>query len=145
MTTWKKCRSFLGSAAAMAVLVASAALVAPTMAQTQPIGGQPAPGAKPFVPDLEEQRIYQRAFEAVVWSQPAVAIYGLKRGLVELGIGDNVINAMSKPLMPRHEFLTANNSTPYIEATSDLRQGPVVLVVPPASAKGVLYGQIVDA
>ncbi len=142
---WSFRNHHLYAVAFAATLVASSALSTPALAQTQPVGGQPAPGAKPSVPDLEAQRIYQRAFEAVVWSQPAVALYGLKRDLTELDIGDNVINAMSKPLMPRHEFLTANNSTPYIEATSNLKNGPVVLVVPPASSKGVLYGQIVDA
>src|SRR5262245_10584058 len=40
-------------------------------AQTEPQGGQPAFGAKPSVPDLDEQVVYQRAFEAVVWAQPA--------------------------------------------------------------------------
>lgn len=132
-------------AVAALALAAAAAFAPAAWAQTEPAGGQPAPGAKASVADLAEQRIYQRAFEAVVWSQPAVSIYGSKRGLDQLGIGDNVIDAMSKPLLPRHEFLTANNNTPYITATTDLRKGPVVLVVPPATAKGVLYGQVVDA
>jgi len=34
-----------------------------------------AAGAKPSVPDLNYQVAYQRAFEAVIWSMPAVAIY----------------------------------------------------------------------
>ena len=53
--------------------------------------------------------------------------------------------AMSRPLTTRHEFLTVNNTTPYIAGNSDLRGGPVVLEVPAASDKGVLYGQVVDA
>ena len=114
-------------------------------AQTDPLGGQPPPDAKPSVKDLEEQVVYQRAFEAVVWSQPAVAIYGIRRGMFALGIKDNEIAAMTLPLVPRHEFLTANNNTPYIAANADLRNGPVVLEIPPASEKGVLYGQVVDA
>ena len=136
---------FAQRAVAALALAAAAAFAPAARAQTEPAGGQPAPGAKASVADLDEQRIYQRAFEAVVWSQPAVSIYGSKRGLDQLGIGDNVIDAMSRPLLPRHEFLTANNNTPYITATTDLRKGPVVLVVPPASDKGVLYGQVVDA
>jgi len=47
-------------------------------ARTEPTEGQPAPGAKPSVPDLEAQVAYQRAFEAVVWATPAVAIYRLR-------------------------------------------------------------------
>ena len=37
--------------------------------------------------------------------------------------------AMSRPLAPRHEMLTANNATPYILGNGDLRNGPVVLEV----------------
>jgi len=114
-------------------------------AQTEPQGGQPAFGAKPSVPDLDEQVVYQRAFEAVVWAQPAVGLYGFRRAFIELGIRDNEINAMSKPATARHELLTANNTTPYIAATANLKDGPVVLEVPPESRKGVLFGQVVDA
>jgi hypothetical protein len=114
-------------------------------AQTEPLGGQPASGSKPSVSDLEEQVVYQRAFEAVIWSQPAVGVYGIRRGLFQLGMHDNEVLAMSRPLTTRHEFLTANNTTPYIVANADLRNGAVVLEIPPASNKGVLYGQVVDA
>lgn len=113
--------------------------------QTEPLGGQPRKGSKPSVNDIEEQVVYQRAFEVVIWSQPAVGIYGLRRGLFALGIKDNEIAAMSRPLKPRHEVLTGNNNTPYISANADLRNGPVVLELPPASDKGVLFGQVVNA
>ena len=114
-------------------------------APTEPVGGQPSPGAKPSVNDLGEQVAYQRAFEAVIWSQPAICIYGMRRGMVALGMRDNEILAMSRPLTMKHEFLTANNATPYIAANADLRNGPVVFEIPAASPKGVLYGQVVDA
>lgn len=114
-------------------------------AQTEPLGGQPAVGVKQSVKDLEEQVVYQRAFEVVIWSQPAAGIYGIRRAMFAKGAKDNVIMATSRPLMPRHEFLTANNNTPYLSANADLRNGPVVLEIPPASDKGVLFGQVVDA
>jgi hypothetical protein len=52
-------------------------------AQTEPLGGQPAPGSKSSVKDFDEQITYQRAFEAVVWSQPAVGVYGIRRGSLQ--------------------------------------------------------------
>src|SRR5262245_56847719 len=111
-----------------------------------PLGGQSAPGVKASVSNLGDQVAYQRAFEAVVWSQPAVAIYGIRRGMLEgLGMKDNEVLAMSRPLMARHEVLTANNTLPYIVANADLRSGPVVLEIPAATATGALYGQVVDA
>jgi hypothetical protein len=114
-------------------------------AQTEPIGGQPPLGSKPSVKNLGDQVTYQRAFEAVIWSQPAIGIYGIRKGVLGLGMKDNEILAMSKPLAARHEVLTGNNTTPYILANADLRHGPVVLEIPAQSAKGVLFGQVVDS
>ena len=83
---------------------------------TDPIGGQPPTGSKPSVKDLDYQVNYQRVFEAVIWSIPAVALYGFEKGTRELGFADNVVMAYSAPAKPNAEFLTANNVTPYIVA-----------------------------
>ncbi len=115
-------------------------------AQTEPLGGQPAPGAKASIQDLQAQVAYQRAFEAVVWATPAVAIYRFRASAFKaFAITDNDIIAYSKPATPKLEALTANNVTPYIAAFTDLRSGPVVLEIPAKTAKAVMYGQIVDA
>ncbi len=115
-------------------------------AQMDTTGGQPLPGTKQAVPDLEAQIAYQRAFEAVVWAMPASAIYRLRMGFLELpGMAENAILSMSGPLKPMHEVITGNNQTPYIGATTDLRSGPVVLEVPAKNDKASLYGQVVDA
>lgn len=111
---------------------------------TDPIGGKSPAGSVSSVADFDYQIKYQRAFEAVLWSMPAIAIYGFHRVAAELGAGPNVILAYSKPAKPNLEALTANNQTPYITSQTDLRQGPVVLEVPAASDKTSLYGQIVD-
>jgi hypothetical protein len=98
------------------------------------------------VSDLDAQAAYHRAFEAVLWAMPAVAIYRLRVGLLEQpGMVDNVIDAYSGPLHTFHEVITGNQVTPYVAGTSDLRDGPVVLEVPAKTAKAVLYGQVVDA
>ena len=111
---------------------------------TDPIGGKPPAGSAPSVADLDYQVKYQRAFEAVLWSMPAIAIYGFHRASAGIDAGPNVILAYSKPAKPNDEALTANNQTPYIASQTDLRQGPVVLEVPAASDQASLYGQIVD-
>jgi len=113
-------------------------------AQTDPVGGKPEAGAKASATDLDYQVKYQRAFEAVLWSMPAIGIYGFHRASELIGAGPNVILAMSGPAKPNMEGLTANNQTPYVAAQTDLRKGPVVLEVPAASEKASLYGQIVD-
>ena len=115
-------------------------------AQTEPLGGQPAPGVTQSAKDLDAQVAYQRAFEAVLWAMPASAIYRLRVGFLELpGMADNVILSYSGPLRTIQEAITPNQVTPYICATSDLRNGPVVLEVPAKTSKAVLYGQVVDA
>ena len=115
-----------------------------SMMPTDPIGGQPPAGSKPSVKDLDYQVKYQRAFEAVLWGLPAVGIYGFEKGTRALGFGDNVILAFSAPAKQNAELLTANTVTPYILAFTDLRNGPAVLELPPASEDASLYGQVVD-
>jgi hypothetical protein len=112
----------------------------------EPLGGQPPDGAKRSVKDFDYQIKYHRAFEAVLWNMPAIAIYSFRRAaFTNLGIKDNDIIAYSAPATPKLEAITANSTTPYISAFTDLRQGPVVLEIPPAGTEGSIYGQVVDA
>jgi hypothetical protein len=111
---------------------------------TDPLGGKPSPDTAPSVAEFDLRVAYQRAFEAVLWSMPAIAIYGFHRASAQIGAGPNVILAYSEPARPNLEALTGNNQTPYVVSQTDLRDGPVVLEVPPASDTASLYGQIVD-
>lgn len=109
-------------------------------------GGLPPEGVACSIDDFDYQIKYQRAFEAVLWNMPAVAIYSFRRAAFNnLGLKDNDIIAYSKPATPHLEAITANSTTPYITAFTDLQKGPVVLELPAAGADGSLYGQIVDA
>src|SRR5215831_12230868 len=112
----------------------------------EPLGGQPPAGSKPSVTDWDYQIKYQRAFEAVLWNMPAIAIYSFRRAAFnDLGAKDNDIITYSGTATPKLEAITANSTTPYIAAYTDLRKGPVVLDVPVAGSEGSLYGQVVDA
>ncbi|WP_413991707.1 DUF1254 domain-containing protein [Labrys okinawensis] len=112
----------------------------------EPLGGQPPAGSACSVRDFHYQIAYQRAFEAVLWNMPAIAIYSFRRAAFDnLGMKDNDIIAYSAPATPRLEAITANSTTPYIAAYTDLRNGPVVLELPVAGSDGSLYGQVVDA
>ena len=130
------------SAAVMAVCIATSLLAAEM--PTEPRGGQPPKGSKPSVEKFAEQITYQRAFEAVVWSMPAMIKYGMRRASIEIGAGDNVICAWSGGATPLLETLTPNNTSPYVTSTTDLRKGPVVLEVPKATDKANLFGQVAD-
>ncbi len=127
----------------LAVLLTAGTIWAENL-PTEPRGGQPPKGSKPSVKSFTEQVTYQRAFEAVVWSMPAMIKYGIRRASIEIGAGDNVIMAWSAPSKPLMETLTPNNTTPYVTATTDLRKGPVVLEVPKATENANLFGQVAD-
>ena len=111
---------------------------------TDPIGGRPPAGSKVSVSDLDYQVKYQRAFEAVIWSMPAVGIYGFNLATKGVGGGDNTILAWSDLASANSELLTANNVTPYLTSQTDLSKGPVVVEIPKATDKASFYGQIVD-
>jgi len=140
-----------GATASIATLAAALPILTmPTPALSQdgqdPLGGQPAKGSTPSIKDFDYQIKYQRAFEAVLWNMPAIAIYSFRRAaFAELGMTDNDIIAYSAVATPKLEAITANSTTPYIAAYTDLQKGPVVLEVPVAGPEGSLYGQVVDA
>ena len=110
----------------------------------EPLNGKPPAGMRSSIKDYEYNLKYKRAFELAVWAMPAIGIYGFRRATEALGGGDNTILAWSKVAGPHAELLTANDVTPYILAMTDLRKGPVIVEVPAATDKAVLYGQIVD-
>jgi hypothetical protein len=140
----------IGAASLAAVAGMLPPLVTPTLSFAQdgqePLGGQPPKGATCSIKDFDYQIKYQRAFEAVLWNMPAIAIYSLRRAaFTALGMKDNDIIAYSAPATPKLEAITPNSVTPYIAAYTDLRKGPVVLELPVAGPDGSLYGQVVDA
>jgi hypothetical protein len=103
------------------------------------------PGQAARASDLEDQLVRSRAIEAVIWSMPAISI----REFVEASFRDygatwNDVILWSKPAVPRHELLTANNQVPYMLTALNLRSGPVVVEIPAAGEKAVLFGSFVD-
>lgn len=116
------------------------------MLSRDPISGQPPEGTAPSTNDFDYEVKRQRAFEAVLWSLPAISIYGFRRAAFEfLDYKDCDILAFTGTATPTLEALTPNSSTPYIGAYCDLRAGPAVLEVPASGEDGSLYGQVVDA
>lgn len=147
----------LGSAAGLAILQSSPSVLAQGISLKAPLrfgagqkgeteSGFPPVGTSSSIEDFDYQIKYQRAFEAVLWNMPAAAIYSFRRAAFEhLGLKDNDVIAYSAPATPHLEAITANSTTPYITAFTDLQKGPVVLEIPAAGSEGSLYGQIVDA
>ena len=112
----------------------------------EPIGGKPPAGSKCSESDLSFRVKYQRAFEAVLWSLPAVANYRFRMGgFSHIGYNDNAIVAYSAPVSPKFESLTADPTEPFIGVCTNLKRGPVILEVPAAASDLSMSGQVIDA
>ena len=93
----------------------------------------------------QEQMIHRRAVEAAVWGMPIEGTRGLLLAVrSDLGADWNDIIYFSKPMESRHRFLTANNQVPYVVASLNTKDGPLVLEVPAASDKAKFFGSLVD-
>lgn len=94
--------------------------------------------------DWEYQIAYQRGIEAVNWAIPAVSMLNMRDANFGLGGSYNTVYYMSRPPTPQAEALTPNNQTPYATIHLTTKQGPVVLDIPPASARTAIFGSAVD-
>ena len=91
----------------------------------------------------QEQMIHRRAVEAAVWGMPIEGTRGLLLGARnDLGGDWNDVIYFSKPMESRHGFLTANNQVPYVVASLNTKDGPLVVEVPGASDKAKYFGSL---
>jgi hypothetical protein len=128
---------------ATAVLVVCVTVA--THADTEPLGVQPKHGSTPSGNDLDEQLTYHRAVEAVLWSMPAMSDVFFRESLFrDFGMKPGDVLVMSKPLVARHEVLTANNQVNYAGMAFDLSKGPFVVEIPASSSEYAVIGEICD-
>jgi hypothetical protein len=74
---------------------------------------------------------FQRAVQAYLLGLPAVSQWANRKGFVEFGPWNSTVPIFETMMNARTLELTANNNTPYTWIWLDLRQGPLVLEVPP--------------
>jgi hypothetical protein len=85
---------------------------------------------------LYDERDFQRACQAYLWSLPAVSFASWQRGVTNgLGARNGQIVAILS-LEARRGILTANATTPYYLGFADLSAGPLVMVIPPHGVQG---------
>ncbi len=93
----------------------------------------------------QEQMIHRRAVEAAVWGMPLEGTRGfLVATRNDLGGDWNDVIYLSNVMESRHGFLTANNQTPYVVASLNTKDGPLVVEVPGATDKAKFFGSLVD-
>jgi hypothetical protein len=85
---------------------------------------------------LYDERDFQRACQAYLWSVPAVSFTSWQRGVTQqLGAKNGQVVAILS-LEARRGILTANATTPYYLGFADLSAGPLVMVIPPRGVQG---------
>jgi hypothetical protein len=88
------------------------------------------------VEKLYDERDFQRACQAYLWSLPAVAFTAFQRGLTKgLGAKNGQIVAILS-YESKRSVLTANATTPYYLGFADLSFGPMVLEIPARGVQG---------
>ncbi|MEE4270197.1 MAG: DUF1254 domain-containing protein [Thermoanaerobaculales bacterium] len=83
---------------------------------------------------------FMRGVEAFLSGMPAASLHAMCLGLEEAGIPAHTIGISEDLLDARSLWLTANSTTIYVTTCLDLKQGPVVMEVPPG-----LLGLVNDA
>ena len=74
---------------------------------------------------------FQRAVQAYLLGLPAVSQWANRKGMLEWGPANATVPIFETMMNAKTLELTANNNTPYTWFWVDLRQGPLVLEVPP--------------
>jgi hypothetical protein len=88
------------------------------------------------VETLYDERDFQRACQAYLWSLPAVSFAEWQRGQASIGAGNGAIGAFVS-YDDRLGILTPNATTPYYIAFADLSAGPMVIDLPPGVRGGL--------
>jgi hypothetical protein len=84
----------------------STALILPTIAFTPALAQQP-----------NEKMLHRRAVEAAIWGMPAVSMRSVINATRRNTGGDwNDVVYLSKPMVSRHGFFTANRQVPYVNS-----------------------------
>ena len=94
--------------------------------------------------NVQEQLIYSRAFNAVIWGMPAVNSELMHQSLMQAKGEYNQLVYWSGLINSKNQTLTPNPDVIYLNPLYDTRKGPVVLEIPPASGTSSITGSVDD-
>ncbi|MGB5702003.1 MAG: DUF1254 domain-containing protein, partial [Polyangiales bacterium] len=83
------------------------------------------------VEKLYNELDFQRAVQAYLWALPMASYGAMADALWALGADSHTVIVADKLAQPRHLALTANQDTVYMNGVLDLREGPMVMELPP--------------
>ena len=95
--------------------------------------------------DVRDRMTYHRAIDAVVWAMPLMNFKFYRDALIDVKVKANDIGYYSKIQDWKFQAATPNNTTPYILAHWTVKDGPIVVEIPPATADVAIFGTLMDA
>ena len=94
---------------------------------------------------IHDRMLHHRAIDAVVWAMPLVNFKAARDAHAALGVGPNDIAYYSIIQDWRFQLPTPNNTTPYVNFFWNLKDGPVVVEIPPSGDGVAIFGTLMDA
>jgi hypothetical protein len=106
-----------------------------TAAQHRNLADMPFPGGYPTAESSEryfDELDFQRAVQVYLWALPAVNIDAMRQGSEAVfGAGNNILPVWKDRLNTKTKVTTPNSDVVYAMSYLDLKDGPVVVEVPP--------------
>jgi hypothetical protein len=94
---------------------------------------------------IEERMLHSRSIEAVVWAMPLLSFDQYRKGSEAIGVKLNDIGYYSKIQDWKFQTATPNNTTPMINFFWNVKDGPVVVELPPATKNVKIFGTLMDS
>ena len=110
--------------------------------QTPVAGLSPAHAAEKTIHD---RMLHHRAVDAVVWAMPLLNFKKARDAHAALGAGPNDVAYYSIIQDWRFQVATPNNTTPYVNFFWNVKDGPVVVEIPPSGDGVAIFGTLMDA
>jgi hypothetical protein len=97
-----------------------------------------------LVSDFDAERLERRAYESALWGQAIVAGNEMIEGGIAAGQKLNQVAFFSRPPNWKFQQPTPNNSTCYVQLIYDVKEGPVVVEIPPTEGPYSVFGTFLD-
>ena len=94
---------------------------------------------------ISEKMFESRAVEAVVWAMPLLNFKGFRDGHAAVGVGYNDVGYHSITQNWKFQTATPNDTTPYINFYWNVKDGPIVVEIPPSKDGIGVFGTLMDA
>lgn len=129
-----------------ACILALLLFTACTKKETETTTSEKAVTKSTFSPEnVNEQLVYSRAINAVIWGMPAVNSELMHKSLLKAKGDYNQVVYWSGLLNDKNQTLTPNPDVIYVNPFYDTRKGPVVLEIPAAEGVSSITGSVDDA